>query len=154
MDRFDRAILELMQNDASLSVSAMAKKVGLSTSACWNRVQRLEAAGIITKRVALVDPAKVGVGLCVYVSIRTSEHSTAWLESFATKVAAMPEVAEFYRMSGEVDYMLRVLVPDMTAFDAFYKRLIDGTSLADVTSRFAMERIKHTTVVPLPAAEK
>ena len=109
---------------------------------------------MISKRVALVDPAKVGLGLCVYVSIRTSEHSSEWLEAFATKVAAMPEVAEFYRMSGEVDYMLRVLVPDMAAYDAFYKRLIDGTPLADVTSRFAMERIKHTTVVPLPTVAK
>ena len=154
MDKIDFAVLDHMQIDASLPISALAKKVGLSTSACWNRVQRLEADGVISKRVALVDPAKVGVGLCVFVSIRTNEHSREWLDKFATKVAGMREVAEFYRMSGDVDYMLRVLVPDMAAYDAFYKRLIDGTALADVTSRFAMERIKHTTVVPLPEPAK
>jgi Lrp/AsnC family transcriptional regulator len=123
--------------------------IGLSTTASWKRVQRLEADGVLVRRVALVDPEKVGVGLTVFVEIRTREHSREWLESFAAKVAAMPEVVEFYRMSGDVDYMLRVVVADMRAYDAFYKRLIDGVSLADVTSRFAMERIKHTTAVPI-----
>ena len=150
MDQTNLQILDIMQSDATFSVSAMAKKVGLSTTACWNRIQRLEHDGVIARRVALVDPAKVGAGLCVFVSIRTSEHSGAWLKAFAERVSAMPEVVEFYRMAGEVDYMLRVLVSDMEAYDAFYKRLVDGISLADVTSRFAMERIKHTTVVPLP----
>ncbi len=150
LDRIDIAILDALQTDATVSVSALAKRVGLSTTACWNRVQRLEVDGVITRRVALVDPVKVGAGLCVFVSIRTSEHSREWLEVFAEKVSAMPEVVEFYRMGGDVDYMLRVLVSNIDAFDGFYKRLVDGITLADVTSRFAMERIKHTTAVPLP----
>ena len=154
MDPIDLHILDIMQTDATLAVSAIAKSVGLSTTACWNRIQRLEADGVIAKRVALIDPSKVGAGLCVFVSICTSDHSGAWLQSFAQRVAAMPEVVEFYRMAGDVDYMLRVLVSDMAAYDAFYKRLIADVSLANVTSRFAMERIKHTTLVPLPIARK
>ncbi|NKC11871.1 MAG: AsnC family transcriptional regulator [Gammaproteobacteria bacterium] len=150
MNRADRKLLELMQSDVDLPVRKLAEKVGLSTTACWNRIRRMEEAGVITKRVALVDPARVGVGLCVFVSIRTREHSSEWLAGFAERVAAMPEVVEFYRMAGDVDYMLRVLVPDMIAFDQFYKNLIKDTSLADVTSRFAMELIKHTTAVPIP----
>lgn len=150
LDGIDTAILGALQLDATISISSLAERVGLSTSACWNRVQRLEADGVITRRVALVDPTKVGAGLCVFVSICTNQHSREWLEVFAEKVSAMPEVVEFYRMGGDVDYMLRVLVSDMDAYDDFYKRLIDGIALADVTSRFAMERIKHTTAVPLP----
>lgn len=150
MDKIDVKLLEILQHDASQSVNAMAKKIGLSTTACWNRIQRLESDGVIGKRVALINPSKVGVGLSVFVSIQTEEHSGNWLEQFAKKVTAMPEVVEFYRMSGDVDYMLRVLVPDMQAYDAFYKRLIEDTKLANVTSRFAMECIKHTTKVPLP----
>jgi len=150
MDDTDRRLLELLQEDASLSMSRLAKKVGVSTTACWNRVRRLESDGVIVGRVALVDPAKVGVGLTVFVSIRTSEHSRQWLRSFAKRVSEMPEVVAFYRMAGDVDYMLRVLVPDMDAFDRFYKRLIEDTSFADVTSRFAMERIKQTTAIPIP----
>ena len=150
MDDTDRRLLELLQEDASPPVSRLAKKVGLSTTACWNRIRRLESDGVITRRVALVDPAKVGMGLSVFVSIRTSEHSSAWLARFAERVSEMPEVVDFYRMAGDVDYMLRVLVPDMDAFDRFYKQLIEGTTLADVTSRFAMERIKQTTAIPIP----
>lgn len=149
MDNTDRRLLELLQKDTSLPVSRLAKKVGLSTTACWNRVRRLESDGVITRRVALVDPAKVGMGLSVFVSIRTREHSSEWLARFAERVSAMPEVVEFYRMAGDVDYMLRVLVPDMDAFDRFYKQLIEDTTLADVTSRFAMERIKQTTAIPI-----
>jgi Lrp/AsnC family transcriptional regulator len=152
MDETDRALLGLLQADVSLSMERLAKKVGLSPSACWNRVRRLESDGIIIRRVALVDPIKVGLGLTVFVSIRTREHSSEWLERFATRVAGLPEVVEFYRMAGDVDYMLRVLVQDMPAFDVFYKRLIEGTSFEDVTSRFAMEQIKQTTAVPIPAA--
>ena len=150
MNNIDRELLALVQEDVSLSTSRLAKKVGISTTACWNRIRRLESEGMIVRRVALVDPAKVGMGLTVFVSIRTSEHSSEWLASFAARVSAMPEVVEFYRMAGDVDYMLRVLVPDMTAFDGFYKRLIEGTSFTDVTSRFAMERIKQTTAIPIP----
>ncbi len=149
MDDTDRQLLELVQEDVGLPMSRLAKKVGLSTTACWNRIRRLESDGIIVRRVALVDPVKVGMGLTVFVSIRTSEHSSDWLRSFAERVSAMPEVVEFYRMAGDVDYMLRVLVPDMAAFDRFYKCLIKDTSFADVTSRFAMERIKQTTAIPI-----
>ena len=149
MDSIDRRLLELVQEDVSLSMSRLAKKVGISTTACWNRVRRLESEGIIVRRVALVDPAKVGMGLTVFVSIRASEHSSEWLDRFAERVSAMPEVVEFYRMAGDVDYMLRVLVPDMAAFDRFYKLLIKDTSFSDVTSRFAMERIKQTTAIPI-----
>ena len=149
MDDKDRHLLELLQEDASLPVSRLAEKVGLSNTACWNRIWRLESDKVITRRVALVDPAKVGMGLSVFVSIRTSEHSSEWLARFAERVSGMPEVVEFYRMAGDVDYMLRVLVPDMDAFDRFYKQLIEDTKLADVTSRFAMERIKQTTAIPI-----
>jgi Lrp/AsnC family transcriptional regulator len=150
MDKTDRRLLELVQEDVSLSMSRLAKKVGISTTACWNRIRRLESEGMIVRRVALVDPARVGMGLTVFVSICASEHSSEWLERFAQRVSAMPEVVEFYRMAGDVDYMLRVLVPDMAAFDRFYKRLIKDTSFSDVTSRFAMERIKQTTAIPIP----
>ena len=150
MNNIDRELLALVQEDGSLSTSRLAKKVGISTTACWNRIRRLESEGMIVGRVALVDPAKVGMGLTVFVSIRTSEHSSEWLDSFAARVSAMPEVVEFYRMAGDVDYMLRVLVPDKTAFDGFYKRLLEGPSFTDVTSRFAMERIKQTTAIPIP----
>ena len=149
MDNVDQQLLRMLQEDASLPVSRLATKVGLSTTACWNRIRRLESDGIIVQRVALVDAAKVGMRLTVFVSIRTSAHSHDWLVSFAERVSNIPEVVEFYRMAGDVDYMLRVLVPDMDAYDRFYKKLIADTSLSDVTSRFAMERIKQTTAVPI-----
>ncbi len=150
LDSTDRKLLSLLQVDASAPTKSLAAKVGLSTTACWNRIRQLEENGVITGRVALVDPAKLGVGLTVFVSVCTREHSGEWLQSFAEKVAAMPEVVDFFRMAGDVDYMLRVLVPDMDAFDKFYKDLITDTSLSDVTSRFAMESIKQTTAVPIP----
>lgn len=149
MDKKDRAILRLLQEDATLSLNDIAKEVALSTTPCWKRIQRLEAAGVIRQRVALLDPEKVGAGVTVFVSIRAGEHSLPWLDTFAAKVSVMPEVVEIYRMSGDIDYMLRVVVPDIAAYDAFYKRLIDAVPLADVTSRFAMEQIKYTTALPL-----
>jgi Lrp/AsnC family transcriptional regulator len=149
MDSIDRQLLELVQQDISLPMSRLAKKVGISTTACWNRIRRLESDAVIVRRVALVDPSKVDMGLTVFVSIRVSEHSSEWLSRFAARVSAMPEVVEFYRMAGDVDYMLRVMVPDMAAYDEFYKGLIEGTSFADVTSRFSMERIKQTTAIPI-----
>ena len=124
---------------------------GLSQSPCWKRIQRLEKAGVILKRVALISPESIGMGLTVFVSIETGDHSTAWLAKFAQTVTAMPEVMEFHRMAGDIDYMLRVAVPNMQAYDAFYKRLIDTMPLKNVTSRFAMERIKSTTAYPLAA---
>jgi len=149
MDAVDTKILMLLQEDASISIAELAQKVNLSQTPCWKRVQRLEAAGVIQKRVALVDPEKVGLGLTVFVSIETSDHSGIWLERFAEFVSAMPEVMEFYRMAGDVDYMLRVVVSDMAAYDRFYKRLIEAIPLKNVTSRFAMQRVKSTTAYVL-----
>ena len=145
MDRFDREILRILQADATVPIATIADRVGLSQTPCWKRIRRLEATGVIEKRVALLSPEKIGLGLTVFVSIGAPDHSEAWLASFAEVVAAMPEVMEFYRMAGDVDYMLRVVVSDMAAYDAFYKRLIGSVSLKNVTSRFAMERIKSKT---------
>lgn len=151
MDVTDIKILTLLQDDASISIAELAQRVNLSQTPCWKRVQRLEASGVIQKRVALLDPEKIGLGLTVFVSIETSDHSGQWLQRFADFVSAMPEVMEFYRMAGDVDYMLRVVVPDMAAYDAFYKRLIIEIPLKNVTSRFAMQRVKSTTAYALPA---
>jgi Lrp/AsnC family transcriptional regulator len=149
MDAVDRKILAVVQQDASLSVAEIGQRVGLSSTPCWKRLQRLEADGVILRRVALVDPDKIGLGITVYVSIETGDHSQDWLRKFADVVGAMPEVMEFYRMAGDVDYMLRVVVPDIAGYDAFYKRLIGTVPLKNVTSRFAMERIKQTTALPI-----
>jgi Lrp/AsnC family transcriptional regulator len=150
MDAIDKKILAALQEDASLSVAEVGQRVGLSSTPCWKRIQRLEAEGVITRRVALIDPDKIGLGLSVFVSIETGDHSQEWLARFATVVSAMPEVMEFYRMAGDVDYMLRVVVPDMQSYDGFYKRLIATAPLKNVTSRFAMEKIKSTTMLPIP----
>jgi Lrp/AsnC family transcriptional regulator len=150
MDAIDRKILSVLQEDVSLSVAEIGARVGLSSTPCWKRIQRLEAEGVITRRVALVDPDKIGLGVTVFVSIETDDHSEEWLRRFAEVVGAMPEVMEFYRMAGDVDYMLRVVVEDMKSYDSFYKRLIAGLPLKNVTSRFAMERIKSTTALPIP----
>ncbi len=151
MDAIDRKIVTLLQEDASLSLAQIAHRVGLSQSPCWKRIQRLEKSGVILKRVALISPESVGMGLTVFVSIETGDHSSAWLSKFAHTVTAMPEVMEFHRMAGDIDYMLRVAVPDMQAYDAFYKKLIDTMPLKNVTSRFSMERVKSTTAYPLGA---
>ena len=149
MDAIDKKILVVLQEDASLSVADIGQLVGLSSTPCWKRIQKLEAEGVIQKRVALVDPDKIGLSITVFVSIETSDHSQAWLDRFAALVSAMPEVMEFHRMAGDVDYMLRVVVADMQSYDAFYKRLITAVTLKNVTSRFAMEKIKSTTVLPI-----
>jgi Lrp/AsnC family transcriptional regulator len=139
----------VVQEDASLSVAEVGQRVGLSSTPCWKRLQRLEADGVIMRRVALVNPDKLGLGITVYVSVETNDHSQEWLKKFAEVVSAMPEVMEFYRMAGDVDYMLRVVVADMAGYDAFYKKLIGTVPLKNVTSRFAMERIKQTTALPI-----
>jgi Lrp/AsnC family transcriptional regulator len=149
MDHIDRKILSVLQDDASLSVAEIGSRVGLSSTPCWKRIQRLEADGVIQKRVALVDPNKIGLGITVFVSIETGDHSQEWLDRFAKTVGAMPEVMEFYRMAGDVDYMLRVVVADIQGYDTFYKKLIAAVPLKNVTSRFAMERIKSTTALPI-----
>jgi Lrp/AsnC family transcriptional regulator len=150
LDAIDRKILLTLQEDASLSVAEIGQRVGLSSTPCWKRIQRLEAEGVIQKRVAIVDQAKVGLGITVFVSVETDDHSESWLSNFASTVSAMPEVMEFYRMAGDVDYMLRVVVADMHAYDLFYKKLIAASPLKNVTSRFAMENIKSTTSLPIP----
>jgi Lrp/AsnC family transcriptional regulator len=150
MDVTDRKILSLLQGDASLSVAEIGSRVGLSSTPCWKRIQRLEADGVIQRRVALVDQDKIGLGITVFVSIETGDHSQDWLGKFADMVGAMPEVMEFYRMAGDVDYMLRVVVPDIQGYDTFYKKLIASVPLKNVTSRFAMEKIKATTALPIP----
>ena len=153
LDAIDRKILALLQKDATLALADLSRAVGLSPTPCWKRVQKLEKAGIITGRVALLDPRKIGLGLTVFVSIETDDHSQPWLAKFAAAVAAMPEVMDVYRMAGDVDYLLRVVVPDTAAYDAFYQRLIAAAPLKKVASRFAMERIKSTTAFRLPASE-
>jgi Lrp/AsnC family transcriptional regulator len=150
MDAIDRKILAVLQENAALSVAEIGSRVGLSSTPCWKRIQRLEADGIIQKRVALVDQDRIGLGISVFVSIETGDHSQDWLDRFAKTVTAMPEVMEFYRMAGDVDYMLRVVVPDIAGYAAFYKRLIATVPLKNVTSRFAMEKIKSTTAMPIP----
>jgi len=137
-----------MQNDSNLTTSDIAEKIGLSTSPCWRRIQHLEKAGFIRQRVALLDPEKLNVGVDVFVSVKTNQHNQEWLEDFAAKVSAFSEVVEFYRMSGEIDYLMRVVVPDIKAYDDFYKRLVRSADFADVSSSFAMERIKYTTALP------
>jgi Lrp/AsnC family transcriptional regulator len=150
MDAIDHKILAVLQEDASLSVAEIGQRVGLSSTPCWKRIQRLEADGVITRRVALIDQNKIGLGITVFVSVETGDHSQEWLARFAEVVGAMPEVMEFYRMAGDVDYMLRVVVPDIQGYDAFYKRLIATVPLKNVTSRFALEKIKSTTALPIP----
>jgi Lrp/AsnC family transcriptional regulator len=148
LDAIDRKLLDLLQADAGLQVADVAERVGLSQTSCWRRIQRLKEAGVITKNVMLVDRQKVNVGVTVFVSVRTNTHTQAWFDRFQAAVQAIPEVVEFYRMSGDVDYLLRVVVPDIAAYDRVYKRLIAGTSLFDVSSSFAMEELKFTTALP------
>ena len=149
MDRIDLRILDLLQHDATLSTAEIAEAVGLSTTPCWRRIQNLEKEGVIARRVALLDRDRLNVGVDAFVAIRTDEHNKRWLDAFAKAVAAFPEVIELYRMSGEVDYLMRVVVPDLAAYDSFYLRLIREADLHDVSSSFAMERIKYTTALPL-----
>lgn len=151
MDSTDRKILAILQEDASLSVADVAARVNLSQTPCWRRIQKLTDSGVITKRVALVDPDALGLGLTVFVEIETGDHSKEWLGKFAAAIKEMPEVMEIYRMAGDVDYMLRITVPNMAAVDTFYQRLISLVPLKNVTSRFAMERVKYTTAYPVEA---
>ncbi|MDX1484751.1 MAG: Lrp/AsnC family transcriptional regulator [Alphaproteobacteria bacterium] len=149
MDETDRKILRELQTDNSRSASDIARAVGLSASPCWKRIKRLEDEGIIARQAAVLDAERLGFGLTVFVSIKTGEHSSEWLKKFSRTITEMPEVQEFHRMAGEVDYMLKVVVRDMAAFDEFYKRLIEISALSEVTSRFSMEKIKETTSLPV-----
>jgi len=149
VDRLDRKILHILQEEATGPVAEIGRRVGLSTTPCWRRIQKLEEDGVITGRVALLDPAKVNTRVTAFVSITTTQHNEEWLKRFAEVIREMPEVAEFYRMAGKVDYLLRVVVPDIAAYDAFYQRLIAKIDISDVSTTFAMERIKYTTRLPL-----
>ena len=151
MDRTDLKILAILQEDASLPVAEIASRVNLSQTPCWRRIQRLEQQGVIARRVAILDPQKVGLGISVFVEIEAADHSPEWLASFAEAAAAMPEVMEVYRMAGDVDYLLRVAVGSMADYDDFDRRLIADVKLKNVTSRFAMERVKSTTAYPIPS---
>jgi len=149
MDRTDLKILAILQEDSSLPVAEVAARVNLSQTPCWRRIQKLEAAGVIQRRVAILDPEAVGLGIAVFVEIEAADHSPGWLEGFAATVAGMAEVMEVYRMAGDIDYLLRVAVGSMQDYDDFYRRLIAQVPLKNVTSRFAMERVKSTTAYPL-----
>jgi Lrp/AsnC family transcriptional regulator len=149
MDKLDSEILRLLQKDATQSVAEIAEQIGLSTTPCWRRIQSLEKQGIIDKRVVLLNPEKIGLGMTVFVQVKAAKHDSVWLKAFADHAESIEQIVEFYRMSGEYDYMLKVVVADMQAFDVFYKRLVDGVDLSDVTSSFAMEQIKYTTALPL-----
>jgi Lrp/AsnC family transcriptional regulator len=144
----DRLLLELMQQDASLSVADLADNIGISKSACWRRIQRFEENGVIRQRVTLLDPAKLGLGLTVFVTIRTNQHNAAWAEKFNTVVQGVEGVLEVYRLGGQIDYLLKAVVADMPGYDRLYQKLIDA-DLFDVTASFVMEEIKATTVLPI-----
>jgi Lrp/AsnC family transcriptional regulator len=152
MDSTDRKILAILQEDASISVGDVAKRVNLSQTPCWRRIQKLEEAGIIQRRVALADPQALGLDLAVFVEVQSPDHSKEWLDGFADVLSGMPEVMEVYRMAGDVDYLLRISVANMAAYDDFYRRLIEQVPLKNVTSRFAMERVKYTTAYPIADA--
>ena len=149
LDATDRRILRELQADATLPLAELAERAGLSQTPCWKRVKRLTEEGYVRARVALLDRDRLDLGLVVFVAVRTSRHDQDWLDAFARGAAALPEVTEFYRLSGETDYLLKVVVRDIAAYDAFYKRLIATAPLADVSSSFAMEEIKATTALPI-----
>lgn len=149
MDKLDREILRCLQQDATQSVADIAGKIGLSTTPCWRRIQVLESKGIIEKRVALVNAGAIGLNMTVFVQVKAAKHDSVWLKKFAEHAQSIEQIVEFYRMSGEYDYMLKVVVADMPAFDVFYKKLVGGIDLSDVTSSFAMEQIKYTTALPV-----
>jgi len=149
MDRLDRMILTILQEDTTVPVAEIGRRVGLSTTPCWRRIQKMEEDGVITGRVAILDPAKVNAKVTVFVSVTTNQHNDDWLSRFTRIVGEFPEVVEFYRMSGQVDYLMKVVVPDIEAYDTFYQKLVARIDITDVSSAFAMGRIKDTTALPL-----
>lgn len=154
LDVYDRRILSILQEDCSLPLAEIASRVGLSQTPCWRRIRKLETAGIVTNRVAILDPKSLGIGVTVFVHVRAATHNSNWLSRFRELVESMPEITEVYRMSGQSDYLLRVLVPDINYYDRFYRELIASHEFDDVSSSFAMERIKHTSAIPLHFLEK
>ncbi|AYJ84889.1 Lrp/AsnC family transcriptional regulator (plasmid) [Sphingomonas paeninsulae] len=149
LDRIDRKILGILQNDATQSVAEIGEAVGLSTTPCWKRIKRLEQAGVIERRVAILNRDRLGLGVTVIVAIRTAKHSEDWLDAFAEGVSQIPEVVEFYRMSGEIDYLLKIVARDIADYDRIYRKLTKVADLHDVSSSFAMQEIKSTTALPL-----
>jgi Lrp/AsnC family transcriptional regulator len=150
IDSIDRALLSELQKDATLSVDELSERVHLSRNACWRRIKRLEEEGIIRARVALLDAAKLHLGLTVFIAVRTAHHEAGWLEKFSAAVRDVPEIVGVYRTTGDIDYLLQAVVPDVAGYDALYKRLIARIALSDVSSSFVMEKIKETTALPLP----
>lgn len=149
LDLIDRKIISALMVDATLPVAQIADRVGLSQTPCWKRIQKLEAMGVLLRRVAIADPAKIGLPLIVYVGVESPDHSATWREAFAATVTAMPEVMDVCRLAGDVDYLLRASFPDMAAYDTFYKRLTDAVPIKNITSHFVMEQLKQTTVYPI-----
>jgi Lrp/AsnC family transcriptional regulator len=149
LDSFDQKILSKLQSDATLPLEVLAEQVGLSASPCWRRIRRLEDAGFISRRVAILNRKKLNVGVTVFIAIRTNQHTVEWLSSFKNAVQNIPEIVDFYRMSGTIDYLLKAYLPDIESYDALYQKLISRVQLSDVTSMFAMEEIKSTTEIPL-----
>ena len=149
MDRIDKAILDALQDDATLTVAEISERVGLSKSACWRRVQILEEQGVIGARVTLLNQEKLGLNLTVYSAIRTHEHTAQWFRKFHRMVSAMDNVMEVHRLSGDIDYLIRAVVPDMRSYDEMYREMISRVNLFDVSSSFSMETIKYTTELPL-----
>ena len=150
LDRTDKKILSLLQNDASLSLQQISEQLNLTSTPCWNRIKRLENTGVIKQRVALLNAQKMGLDLIAFVQIKTQQHSESWFQQFVLQVKGFAQVMEFYRMAGEYDYMMKVLVTDMHSYDQFYKMLVNNVSgLTDVNSSFAMEQLKYTTELPL-----
>lgn len=149
LNDIDLRLIAILQSDASIAIDELASRVGLTKTPCWRRLQRLEKSGIIKGKVALLDAKLLDLSVSVFVQVKTSKHDSDWLAQFSTTVSAFPEVVDFYRMSGEYDYLLRVVVKDIASYDAFYQRFIQATSLTDVTSSFAMEEIKRSTELPI-----
>lgn len=150
LDNTDKTLLKLLQQDATISLNELAEQVNLTTTPCWKRLKRLEDAGVIAKRVALLDPEKLGLELTAFVLVVTNNHSHEWYQCFVDKVSEFAEVMEFYRMAGEYDYMMKVQVADMKSFDEFYKKLVNNVAgISKVTSTFAMESLKYSTALPL-----
>ncbi len=149
MDKIDKKILAILQEDATASLNDIAEKVNLSPTPCWRRIQKLEEDNVIMRRVALLNPKKLNVGVTVFVQIKTSQHNDTWLKKFQQAVVQLPEIVEFYRMSGDIDYLLRIVVPNIEEYDRVYKKLVSKIDLLDVSASFAMEQIKFTTSLPL-----
>jgi Lrp/AsnC family transcriptional regulator len=149
MDKLDSRILDLLQTDGALTAAAIADRIGLSKAPCWRRIKKLQDDGIIKQTVALLNAHALNLGTTVFVTLKTAKHNAAWFEQFVRAVREIPEITEIYRMSGDVDYLVRIVVPDIDAYDVVYKRLISTVEFLDVSASFALETIKYTTALPL-----